>query len=983
VAKQHLLLVDGDAKSLRVMEVSLKKAGFSVTTAVHGKDALEKVQISPPDLVLADTKMPEMDGFELCRILKNDERLRHIPFVFLTNQKSVEFKVKGLELGGDDYLTKPIYIKEIVTRVKMILQKAEKERIEKKETKGGFSGNLADMGVVDLVQTFEIGRKTGTILLEGERARGTVYFREGKVVDAELGRLRGENAFYRMLNTFEGKFEVVFGPVECADRIEVSTQGLLMEGMRRLDEWGRMLEQLPPLETVFEIDYRQLAERLSEIPDEVNGLLRLFDGKRSLSRVVEESDFEDLAALGIISKLFFEGLIRELGSAPADVPPPKPGIEVWLSGPAIANPSANPVPATAPALSARPASLTEDLDGQLAAAEPDVSGMLGRAAIPLSMPVEALDPPYTPPPPAPGAPANVVVFPRAARTTPSGPDPVQPPPPPQPPPALSPPPAPPPAMDLAPPSIPPVVPVEVPASLLAAAPPSGRAMDRAKQAFLLEWGKDDGVGSAVDSPMWGPAGWSPSGYSLGPEWQQRAEMNGIPAAAAALASVLPPPPPVEAAPQPPPPPAPAFAPAPGSTPIPLSNPVVRGPVFGGAASEPRLAPPPPPPAPAVTAPVPMPAPAPAPPPPSPIPLQVTPIPLQEVAAAPAAPPPPASPAPAPAPAPVENAFSIETEIASPEPEPVTPVTVPAPLEHKAAAPAPAAAPPPPPAAAVEDSFFASSGQDAHHQQDELIAAGVKRRRLTPLVIGLSAAAVLVVGVAIAFSLRSPGGPEPTPSPPEATAPPAVPAPPSPEAPAPAPPPSAAPPEAIAATPDTASPTPPEEAVPSPPPPASTTPPGPPDAVAVAPVTPPAPTPTPPAPEAAPTPPPPAPASDPDAEFARLVRQGKAAIQGERFNSAVSAYRKALALKPDSSEAKAGLGTALVSVGASYREAARLLQDVVKVDDNNSQAWLSLGMAHQFTGKPGEAKQAYKKYLLLEPTGAAAADVRAMLKELGD
>jgi DNA-binding response OmpR family regulator len=135
VAKQHLLLVDGDAKSLRVMEVSLKKAGFSVTPAINGSDALEKVQISPPDLVLSDTKMPEMDGFDLCKAIKSDERFKHIPFVFLTNQKSVEFKVRGLELGGEDYLTKPIYIKEIVTRVNMILQKAEKERIDKKDSK--------------------------------------------------------------------------------------------------------------------------------------------------------------------------------------------------------------------------------------------------------------------------------------------------------------------------------------------------------------------------------------------------------------------------------------------------------------------------------------------------------------------------------------------------------------------------------------------------------------------------------------------------------------------------------------------------------------------------------------------------------------------------------------------------------------------------------------------------------------------------------
>src|SRR5688572_6840792 len=199
------------------MEVSLKKAGFSVTTAIHGKDALEKVQISPPDLILADTKMPEMDGFELCKAVKADDRYKNIPFVFLTNQKSVEFKVKGLELGGDDYLTRPIYIKEIVTRVKMILQKAEKERLERKETKSGFLGSLADMGVVDLVQTFEIGRKTGTVTITEADRLGIVWFRDGRAIDAELGRLRGENAFYRLLNTFDGKFEVTFGPVDRPD----------------------------------------------------------------------------------------------------------------------------------------------------------------------------------------------------------------------------------------------------------------------------------------------------------------------------------------------------------------------------------------------------------------------------------------------------------------------------------------------------------------------------------------------------------------------------------------------------------------------------------------------------------------------------------------------------------------------------------------------------------------------------------------------
>ncbi len=496
MAKQHLLLVDGDAKSLRVMEVSLKKAGFQVTTAIHGKDALEKVQISPPDLVLADTRMPEMDGFELCRVLKSDERFRHIPYVFLTNQKSVEFKVKGLELGGDDYLTKPIYIKEIVTRVKMILQKVEKERHEKRETKAGFAGSLSDMGVVDLVQTFEIGRKTGSIKLEGERT-GVIYFREGKVIDSELGRLKGENAFYRMLNTFEGKFEVGFQPVERPERIEMSTQGLLMEGMRRLDEWGRMLEQLPPLETVFELDYTQLADRLSEIPDEVNGLLRLFDGRRPLARVVDDSDFEDLAALGIISKLYFEGLIKELGAPPAPEEPSKrkPGIEEWLNigpQPLGSEPdrppevtAAHPMPPSTPAPVAP--TVEQQVAYQVAEAEPELPQALMEEPAEIAIEIE---PTHSAPPPPQIPAAQVIKF--APR--PKGP----------------------PTAEI------PIVPVPVtsptmrdPASQFLVEPPRSNELERARNHLLDKW-------SHLDPEISASSSWAPVRAWTRPE-ERRAE----------------------------------------------------------------------------------------------------------------------------------------------------------------------------------------------------------------------------------------------------------------------------------------------------------------------------------------------------------------------------------------------------------------------------------------------------------------------------
>src|SRR5262249_60811172 len=121
-----------------------------------------------------------------------------------------------------------------------------------------------------------------------------------QAIDAGVGRLAGEEAVYRLLLWQDGQFEVEFKTIRRKDVIELSSQGLLMEGMRRVDEWGRMLEQLPPLETVFEVDYRELADRLSEIPDEINGILRLFDGKRSLMQVVDDFEFSDLEALNVV-----------------------------------------------------------------------------------------------------------------------------------------------------------------------------------------------------------------------------------------------------------------------------------------------------------------------------------------------------------------------------------------------------------------------------------------------------------------------------------------------------------------------------------------------------------------------------------------------------------------------------------------------------------------------------------------------------------
>jgi CheY-like chemotaxis protein/Flp pilus assembly protein TadD len=333
-SKHRLLLVDGDPKSLRVLEVSLKKAGFDVATATQANDALGALQSTLPDLIISDTDLDGRDGFDLCRQIKAKPEWAKIPFLFVSGRKSIEDKIRGLELGVDDYLTKPIYIKEIGIRVRTALQRAERERLEsRREGRTKFAGDLSDIGVVDLVQTIDLNRKSGIIhIVNRDGRRGAVFFREGKVIDAEVGRLAGAEAMYRLFSWSDGRFEVEFKAIRRHDVIDLPSAALLMEGMRRLDEWTRLLEKLPGLDSAIEVDFRMLGEQLADLPDEMNGILRLCDGTRSLLAVIDDSDFPDLEALTMASRLFEQGIIytRDL---PGSRPNAEPGSELqrWLA----------------------------------------------------------------------------------------------------------------------------------------------------------------------------------------------------------------------------------------------------------------------------------------------------------------------------------------------------------------------------------------------------------------------------------------------------------------------------------------------------------------------------------------------------------------------------------------------------------------------------------------------------------------------------
>ncbi|MET0387191.1 MAG: response regulator, partial [Polyangiales bacterium] len=311
VAKQNLLLVDADLRSLRMLEMSLRKSGYDITTAEDAQQAFACLAVQMPDLVLCETRLPTMDGFAFVAELRQRPELADLPLILLSSDASVASKVRGLKLGVEDYLTKPIYFKEVLARVGVVLQRKRREGIglRGRASKQKLTGSLSDIGAVDLLQTIDNSKKSGVLHLAHAAQRGVVHFRHGNPVAAELGSLNGVRALYRTLAWSDGSFEIDFRDVACEDSIRTPTQALLVEGLRRLDEWGRLTEQLPDLDSVFEVREDSLFAKLSDIPDEHNAVLRAVNGQRSLREVVDACVEGDLETLTAISQLFLHGVL--------------------------------------------------------------------------------------------------------------------------------------------------------------------------------------------------------------------------------------------------------------------------------------------------------------------------------------------------------------------------------------------------------------------------------------------------------------------------------------------------------------------------------------------------------------------------------------------------------------------------------------------------------------------------------------------------
>jgi len=233
-----VLLVDDNPMVLGMLRGALTPLA-NVVTSNDSADALLKAVDDPPDLLVSDYRMPGMDGHQLVEKLKSRPNTAGISVILLASKADITEKLSQSD-PVDDYVEKPFFLKEATMRIKRVIDKIALEKLAKTAPSDGVvRGSLAQMNVIDLVQSLEMGRKSCALTLTNDRDKCEMYFGEGQVTHAVYGPLTGDAAVFKVLGWTGGNFQIDFEGKTSQQTTTLNTQGLLMEGLRLLDESKR------------------------------------------------------------------------------------------------------------------------------------------------------------------------------------------------------------------------------------------------------------------------------------------------------------------------------------------------------------------------------------------------------------------------------------------------------------------------------------------------------------------------------------------------------------------------------------------------------------------------------------------------------------------------------------------------------------------------------------------------------------------------
>ena len=199
-----VLVVEDDRNICELLKLYLEKEGYTVTVAVDGGDGLAKFRTHKPDLVLLDVMMPVMDGWAVCKAIRNESQT---PIIMLTAKSETDDKVTGLKSGADDYITKPFEMKELLARMEAVLRRTDRKTVESNLRKLTFDKLTIDMEAFELILDgkkvdappkemellFYLASSPNRVYTRNQlldEVWGFDYFGDSRTVDVHVKRLR-------------------------------------------------------------------------------------------------------------------------------------------------------------------------------------------------------------------------------------------------------------------------------------------------------------------------------------------------------------------------------------------------------------------------------------------------------------------------------------------------------------------------------------------------------------------------------------------------------------------------------------------------------------------------------------------------------------------------------------------------------------------------------------------------------------------------
>jgi DNA-binding response OmpR family regulator len=177
--KETILIIEDEKDIIKMLEYNLKKEGFKTLAVRNGEAAIDMAKSEHPELVILDLMLPGIDGLEVCKTLKADSKTSSIPIIMLTAKSQESDKVVGLELGADDYMTKPFSPRELIARIKAVLRRSkEAEKLPEILKVGDLIVDLAKISVTIKGKSIELTAKEFELLKTLIKSKGRVLSRD-------------------------------------------------------------------------------------------------------------------------------------------------------------------------------------------------------------------------------------------------------------------------------------------------------------------------------------------------------------------------------------------------------------------------------------------------------------------------------------------------------------------------------------------------------------------------------------------------------------------------------------------------------------------------------------------------------------------------------------------------------------------------------------------------------------------------------------